>query len=103
MTATQWETVRLSVCPDCLATDANGVASDDPDYVPDRVPLALLPDGYVGMNSPRCVNGCDGWYDESCAECEALAEPYFSWHPCEACGSTLGGDRYDVEIAIPVT
>lgn len=22
-------------------------------------------------------------------------EPYFSWSPCECCGSPLGGDRYD--------
>ena len=21
-------------------------------------------------------------------------EPWFSWSPCECCGSTLGGDRY---------
>jgi len=24
------------------------------------------------------------------------AEPYFSWSPCECCGSHLGGDRYDM-------
>ena len=24
------------------------------------------------------------------------AEPYFSWSPCECCGSCLGGDRYDL-------
>lgn len=23
-----------------------------------------------------------------------LSEPYFSWEPCECCGSTLGGNRY---------
>jgi hypothetical protein len=23
-----------------------------------------------------------------------LEEPHFSWSPCQACGSTLGGDRY---------
>ena len=23
-------------------------------------------------------------------------EGYFSWSPCESCGSHLGGDRYDV-------
>ena len=22
-------------------------------------------------------------------------DPYFSWHPCELCRETLGGDRYD--------
>lgn len=25
----------------------------------------------------------------------AAKEPYFSWSPCECCGSALGGDRYD--------
>lgn len=23
-------------------------------------------------------------------------EPFFSWSPCECCGSSLGGDRYTV-------
>lgn len=27
-------------------------------------------------------------------ELEIAGEPHFSWHACEACGSTLGGNRY---------
>ena len=26
---------------------------------------------------------------------EGFEEPYFSWSPCDCCGSPLGGDRYD--------
>jgi hypothetical protein len=31
------------------------------------------------------------------SEEEGLCEPYFSWRPCECCGSHLGGDRYDCD------
>lgn len=27
------------------------------------------------------------------------SEPYFSWQPCECCGSTLGGNREDYSFA----
>lgn len=30
-------------------------------------------------------------------------EPYFSWRPCECCGSRLGGDRYDTNGYNPET
>ena len=30
-------------------------------------------------------------------DCEEYIEPYFSWDSCDCCGSTLGGDRYDVD------
>lgn len=27
---------------------------------------------------------------------------WFSWRPCEGCGSTLGGDRYGVAVLVDV-
>lgn len=29
------------------------------------------------------------------ANCESV-DPFFSWEPCENCGDTLGGNRYDI-------
>lgn len=28
-------------------------------------------------------------------------EPYFSWHPCDVCASSLGGNRFPVAIIEP--
>ena len=35
-------------------------------------------------------------YCDECDECgdNTESEPWFSWQPCELCGSTLGGDRF---------
>lgn len=45
-----------------------------------------------------------------CEECgipedaeEYSEEPWFSWHPCEICGSTLGGNRESWHAWIPAT
>ena len=32
----------------------------------------------------------------NCLSFNSDREPYFSWRPCECCGDTLGGNRYDV-------
>ncbi len=46
----------------------------------------------------RCP-GCDvPWNDDDkCPDCggdrECADEPFFSWSPCDCCGSSLGGDR----------
>ena len=50
-------------------------------------------------------------YDKECTNEDHLhyrngdyaAEPYFSWHPCDCCGSTLGGDREDCVGYNPTT
>ena|SRR6185503_13253987 len=34
---------------------------------------------------------------------EYCNEPYFSWQPCDVCGSTLGGDRVDMSGYNPTT
>ena len=33
--------------------------------------------------------------------CHEECEPYFSWHACECCGGTLGGNRHDVSAYHP--
>ncbi len=37
------------------------------------------------------------------ADDEGNIDPYFSWQPCECCGSRLGGDRYEANGYIPAT
>jgi hypothetical protein len=69
----------VSICVDCLFAAANGQPSDDPDYpTPDREPLGLLAVGeWVELSDD---------------------EGSFSWSPCDTCGSTLGGDRFDAMV-----
>lgn len=68
----------LAVCGDCLYFAANGWderVTGNP--LPDPAPMRLLPG-----------------YDLSSVDDDP--EPYFSWGPCQGCGDTLGGSRYDV-------
>jgi hypothetical protein len=52
----------------------------------------------------ECNCGHENTGVANCAECEECeadydeshGDPYFSWHPCECCGGTLGGNRIDV-------
>lgn len=37
---------------------------------------------------------CDDPEDPSDEWHDLAGEPHFSWHPCECCGSGLGGDRH---------
>ena len=75
--------IDVSLCADCIAFDANGTVGDDPDYTPDKPPMALL-DGY--LIGP----------DETDHECEG----HFSWGACDGCGTALGGTRY-CYVAVP--
>jgi hypothetical protein len=82
---------RLAVCADCLDTDANGA---NPEHTPDREPLGLLAPGtLLGPDLPAHAD--DAAYD-------TWSEGHFSWAPCGACGSTLGGTRWDM-IAVEVS
>lgn len=102
MTETKSSTVW--VCYDCLATDVNGEASDDPDYEPDREPWSLWDDTstvYLGLIDSEHAEDCprhqgDKMYlDCSCEEVE------FSWTACEGCGSRLGGTRHAYTHFVP--
>lgn len=73
----------------------------------DRSPFAKAVDHYcdglhvaVGLSAlcPECVDSC-GIEDTGCIaemqeEMYECAEPHFSWHQCDSCGSVLGGDRH---------
>ncbi|MCP4307341.1 MAG: hypothetical protein GY788_21215 [bacterium] len=100
----QFETIELDVCADCLMFIANGDTpepaccdshhwSDDSDHEP------VSADGWAVSN----LDSWDGWnLIAGGCECEHCAddtgenpcEGWFSWSSCEACGSSLGGDRY---------
>ena len=90
MTAT---TYRLAICADCINADANGI-DDSAEHTPDREPLGLLSPGtLLGADVPEHTD--DSAHDQ-------WSDGYFSWSPCGACGSTLGGTRWDM-IAVEVT
>lgn len=69
----------IALCVDCYM-DAAGV-HEDPESVEPR-PLSRMPKGWARTADIVCVD----------------YEPHFSWHPCQGCGSTLGGDRMDCEV-----
>jgi hypothetical protein len=77
----------LSICIDCAAAGANGVAAVEnaPDGWRDAYAAATAAHG---GRYPMPTAGGDCAPD--CEECE----PSFSWYPCEWCGSRLGGDRF---------
>jgi hypothetical protein len=68
--------IELEGCTDCVMWLANGeLPPDESDWAPEAVERNW-PDHHL------CVAG-----DEN-------SEEYFSWSPCEVCGSRLGGNRY---------
>lgn len=38
----------------------------------------------------------DAYWEGLVVSVDSDADSYFSWHRCESCGSTLGGDRHEV-------
>ena len=81
MTYTYRTRQELQVCPDCIYVSANGA----PDY-----------DGYADSgHAERYAKGLEEWGDEPYSTSE---ETHFSWHSCDFCGDTLGGDRYDSSL-----
>jgi len=47
------------------------------------------------------ITNLSSTYDEETGE--GYMEPFFSWSPCECCGSTLGGDREECAGYNPTT
>jgi hypothetical protein len=72
-------TYNVSLCGDCVYTDANGWdESQTGEPLPTPVPLSLIDDGdLIGPD-----------------ENDHICEGHFSWTPCDGCGNTLGGNRY---------
>jgi hypothetical protein len=84
------EIVKIRVCVDCLHIIANGETSEPFDYEQwERDVKANWPpeDGWhLGL----------GWSEEEDGEDHDQA---FSWSSCKACGSQLGGDRFNAHAA----
>lgn len=73
----------IEVCVDCANLIANGDTTgiDSPEREAEVIAQAGIPDGYhVALN---CPEDCEGG---------------FSWSRCDACLSTLGGDRHPAAI-----
>ena len=77
--------MTLTICTDCHLA-AQGYDSHELGYTPPVEPLSLVPQDHD--IAP------DGDWD-------AWADGHFSWHPCQGCGSTLGGTRFDYAILEP--
>ena len=81
----------LWVCVDCYLTREG----DGPTEETEREPWGLLDDTYqvgCGLTEDDHSEDCtaDEWLAWAC-DCEHVD---FSWSDCDACGSSLGGDRY---------
>lgn len=77
-----WRTRQeLEICGDCLHVAASGA----PTY-----------DGYTESgHAERYAQGMEQWHDEPFTSDD---ESHFSWHACDYCGDTLGGDRYTASV-----
>lgn len=68
---------EIEVCQDCTMVHANGETGNE---TPDREPWGEMPPGAdVAM-----------YFDSETGE---GFDP-FSWHDCDACGTTLAGERF---------
>lgn len=84
------------VCLDCYFAH-HGYGDGELGYTPDREPLSLIGDSarvFSGMTWDE--HECDPVERESNGcECDEMT---FSWHPCQGCGSTLGGSRHALTV-----
>lgn len=83
--------MRVAICADCLIADAGG--GDTNPHHPgltrgayDPRPLSRLAGYLIG---PDCDIHDNDAHDRH-------AEGFFSWAPCDGCGSSLGGQRWDM-------
>lgn len=72
--------MNIAICTDCHLA-AQGYDAHETGHAPDREPLSQV-DAYDVIPNVDIYAGNP-------------MEPHFSWEPCQGCGSTLGGDRYD--------
>jgi len=77
---TKIEFDHLTICVDCASLIANGEVSD----------------GAEDVTAEHAAKVDARWarYELVLSGSEDF-EPYFSWRPCDGCGSTLGGDRFE--------
>lgn len=90
----------LDACVDCIAYVANGDIPEDRPYLADEIAANLGDDCAYLVNA----DGCDQYgklrrdlrgrkVTPDHPDYELYREDWFSWNPCECCGSHLGGDR----------
>ena len=91
----------LSVCADCMETEAYGQARESRDLTVDRPPLGLIPAG--ADISSGCLD-CEPCAHPDCGPSPVCGCGYgdpghgFSWSSCDGCGSSLGGNRYPLVV-----
>ena len=73
---------KVQVCVECVQYSANGGAEIDPQKVAEI---------QAGLNSYG--TGAEFHYITDSEKGELSGG--FSWSPCDVCGDTLGGDRFD--------
>lgn len=74
-------------CEDCGLTDSQCSHCDG-----EGIDVEQPDDGTQDRPCPKC--GGTGIIEPTEHDRELADEPHFSWHACECCGSTLGGDRH---------
>ncbi len=58
---------------------------------------------YVIGSAPLCDTADEeGHCEHDKAKDECLYEGWFSWSPCEGCGSELGGTRFNFPVWLPL-
>lgn len=82
---------KMEACVDCVLYVANGEVTDAhgndiTDVMADRIA------DHLGTEFAMCTLVVE--YSES-------GDAWFSWSPCEICGSELGGDRLHVSAVKP--
>lgn len=100
-----YDIARVEACTDCVIISENDDASG--------MTTAQYAEWHRGMMrtaGPLMSEGwfwagvqCDDWDgsdDDGCRDHdeECPRDGWFSWSPCEWCGSTLGGQRYNAAI-----
>jgi hypothetical protein len=79
----------LAVCADCVSYLANGEVEDGMGHFITAEHAARM--HAVWGEDFDISLGALGKQDEE--DEDGFIEPWFSWQPCDGCGSALGGDR----------
>lgn len=104
-----WLVLELDACPDCVVAAANGEFPDrDAELVELERVRAARPGDYAGRgpfvrepDALALLGAEDRLSTVAPADEDSGTESFFSWSPCGACGSRLGGDRYACELVTP--
>lgn len=77
---------ELAICVACLEYTTKGEVGDG-GRTTEEVAAAIGQEwgDHAGGLTAACGENCDGW---------------FSWSPCEGCGSTLGGERHPAVVLV---